>query len=1008
MKIKKLSSITAVVLIFALIFGFIIPQKFLADTYPVTSIDEATTIATGQSIEGSFETPDVRWYKISPTNNDITNFSHMKLEVKSNQMINVSVYSSKENAKQDKTFEQYIAGTNMEPQSPDATINFPYAWDGPYYIKVEYFGDVDYEEYPPGIDLPPGTELPSEGGELSKATFTLSASSVKLPPSTDFSSDMNCPVEFSASGQKSGTEMLKTIRLFRDGILSKTDEGRKLTSLYYKSAPFLVLKLALSKSTREDVYKNLQVLQPLITDLNKKGEGSSRVISKEEQKAINTLFDISIDAVPSKLKAEMESLADKAELSSLAGEQVTNIAKKVGIALPSSFVPGDKYIIKLKPGKKLSAVQSKAKGNRILSSLSSIKTEDPLFDDMYVLHINNDGFAGMSAQAKTYSMQAAVAQIEKLSEVEFIEPVQTFKSLSNDIQSPYQWSLKNKGGDDGKKGADIQNDKLQALVKKRNLKDTLIAVVDSGVDNTLTDLKDSVRMDIGKNFVDKSASPMDDNGHGTHVSGIIAAAADNGYSMEGINQHAKIMPVKVLDASGSGDTEQIAYGIKYAVDHGAKVINLSLGGKYSRVLEYVLQYAASKNVVVVAATGNDGQLGISYPGSSKYVISVGATNTLDIVSDYSNYGKEIDLVAPGTNIPSLVPDGNVTYMSGTSMATPHVAAVAGLLLSKNPKLKVSDIRNILHQTADNVAFKEKDNKGDFGGGGSIIDLIGDGGSDGIYFEDVIKLPIGSDLVSGYGRLNGFSAFSMVDLNVKLNAVQDNQNKVTGTTVKGAKVEVRKGTKVIGKATAASNGAFSVKIPVQKSNQLLHVTVSDSTGTAKTAIKAYVKKGKAPTSPKVNSISNKTIYVTGKAQPDVKITIQNASKKAIGQGTTDSKGKFKIKIKKQKAGTTLHIKSVDLAKRESKAVAIKVKDKIPPAAPKVNPVTSKSTTVTGKAEIGSTVSLKYNGKVIGTAKSDKKGNFTIKITKKKAGSALYLTAKDKAGNVSKAVKITVKK
>nr|MDH3164261.1 S8 family serine peptidase [Bacillus licheniformis] len=131
----------------------------------------------------------------------------------------------------------------------------------------------------------------------------------------------------------------------------------------------------------------------------------------------------------------------------------------------------------------------------------------------------------------------------------------------------------------------------------------------------------------------------------------------------------------MLDSSGSGDTEQIANGIIYAADHGAKVINLSLGGPYSRVMEYALKYAASKNVTIVAATGNDGVSEISYPASSKYTLSVGATNNLDLVSDYSNYGKGLDMVAPGTDIPSLVPDGNVTYMSGTSMAACRDVAV---------------------------------------------------------------------------------------------------------------------------------------------------------------------------------------------------------------------------------------------------------------------------------------------------------------------------------------------
>ncbi|HWI47057.1 MAG TPA: Ig-like domain-containing protein, partial [Rummeliibacillus sp.] len=365
--------------------------------------------------------------------------------------------------------------------------------------------------------------------------------------------------------------------------------------------------------------------------------------------------------------------------------------------------------------------------------------------------------------------------------------------------------------------------------------------------------------------------------------------------------------------------------------------------------------------------------------------------------------EKLDLVAPGTNIPSIVPNGNVTYMSGTSMATPHVTAVAGLLLSENPKLKVADIRKILHESSDNVAFEEKDNEED---SGSIIDIIG-GGAGGTDSED-LDIPIGSDLVSGYGRLNAFSAVSTADLKVKVNPIIVGKTSVTGNAIKGAKVEVKKGTKVIGKATASSKGTFSVKIPAQKINQKLQVTISDSTGLAKSTLTVYVEKDKTPVAPSVNTISNKTTYVTGYAMPKDNVVIKDASKKIIGQGKADSYYEFKIKIKKQKAGTKLYITSVDSAKRSSKTIKVVVKDKIAPVTPKVNAVTSKTTAVKGKAEKGSTVTVKAKSKTIGKAKATSKGNFSVKIKKQKAGTSLYVTAKDKDGNTSKAKKVIVKR
>lgn len=992
-KVKKLSKLTALVLIFSLIVGFIMPQSYHAETNLGASIEKPISLKAVGSIDGTFNEPGAQWYQISPA--DVNKFSHMHLAVDSDQMVYVTVYANKENAKKDITYDQYRTSTYTEPDTSAAVVHFPYAWTGPYYIKVEYYGyDEDMEEMMIDEEVPPGEN------EFIPAKYTLSTKGEKLKPNADTSSGSDCPVEIGAKGQKGGAELLKSIRQFRDGILSKSEEGKKLSSLYYKSAPFLAVKLVVNKSAREEVYKNLEVLKPLITDLNK--GNNSHVISEKEETAINALYDLSVGAVPAKLKAEMESIASKVNIKNLKGKEFADVIAKIGIKLPTQTA--NKYIVKLKSGKKLSSVKAKA---RSLSALS-VKNNDSLFDDMFVVELDEDHFSGMSAQSKNKAMKATVSQIEKLPDVEYVEKVQTYKALSTDIQSGNQWSLMNTGKNDnvgeGKAGADIGNKKLQDLLKvQKGLKDTLVAVVDTGVDSTLADLNGKVVK--GKNYIENNDNTMDDNGHGTHVSGIIAAKANNGYSMEGINQHAKILPVKVLDASGSGDTEQIAHGIKYAADKGAKVINLSLGGSYSRTLEYALKYAADKNVVIVAASGNDGQYGISYPAASKYAISVGATNSWDIVADYSNYGVGLDLVAPGSNIPSLLPDGNVTYLSGTSMAAPHVTAVAGLLLSKNPKLKPNDVRTMLHETSKHIEFVETDNKGSEGG--SLIDLIGGGGGGIDIDPDEVTLPQGAELVSGYGRLNAYSIFSKLDLNVKLNAIYDNQNKVTGTTVKGAKIEVKKGSKVIGKATAATNGTFSAKIPVQKNKQQLSIVVTS--GKAQTTFKTFVKKGTAPKAPKVSTISNKSTYVTGTAQAGVKVIVKNTSKKVVAQGTADSKGKFKLKLtKKQKAGTKLSVTSQDLAKRVSKSVTVVVKDKIPPAAPKVNKVTTKSTKVTGKAEAGSTVTVKYKGKTIGKAKASKKGNFTIKIKKKPAGATLYVNAKDKAGNISKTVKVKVKK
>lgn len=966
MNVKKVSRFTVCVLIFSLVFGMLIPQRSQAATDSSKIIQAAPSIKSGETVEGNFDKPETHWLQITPTKDDTNQFSHVEFDVESDDYLNISVYPTLEKAEKDETYDNYRATSGPEEK---AVIDFPFGWEGSYYVKIEYFGEVDEE----GLSLPEAEN---------KTAYKIHAQSVKLPPSatSDELGMDSCPVELSAVGKSTGKNLLSEIRKFRDGVLSKSEEGRALSSLYYKAAPFLVLDMAGSKSKRDNVYNNLVILQPLIADLNENGESSTAVISNKQQQAIKELFDVTVDAVPASLKKEMNGIADKIGINNLAGERVVDIASKAGYKLPASKSITSKYIVKMKPGKKLTSVQTKVQS---YGTFSTFKKQDVILDDTYVVELKGTG--KMSATALT--------QVENLSDVEYIEPVKTYKALSNDIQSPYQWSLNNEGREVSKKGADIHNDELQKLIKNRDLKETLVAVIDTGVDNTLADLKDKVNMGQGKNFIDPKVDAIDDNGHGTHVSGIIAAQSNNGYSMEGINPLAKILPVKVLDSSGAGDTEKIAAGIIYAADKGAKVINLSLGGSYSRTIEYALNYAASKGVVIVAASGNEASM-LSYPASSKYVISVGATNAYDIVSDYSNFGPTLDLVAPGTGIPSLMPNGNVTLMDGTSMATPHVAAVAALLLSGNPGLKINDVRTILHETSDYIAFKEEDNEG------MDQDYTDEG--------EPIAPAVDRDYVSGFGRLNGFSALSKVDLKAAVNPILDNQTKLTGTAKAGSKVEVKNGSKTIGTAVTSAKGTFSVAIPAQKADQRLNVVISDSSKVAVSSIKLFVKKGETPKAPTVKAVSDKDTFVTGKATAGIAISIKNSDKKIIGKGNADSKGNYKVKISKQKAGTKLSITATDAAKRESKAAKVTVLDKTAPSAPKVDKVTDKSKKITGKAEAGSTVTVKYKDKKIGSAKADKKGKFTVKISKKKAGSTLSVTAKDKAGNTGKATKVTVKK
>lgn len=205
-----------------------------------------------------------------------------------------------------------------------------------------------------------------------------------------------------------------------------------------------------------------------------------------------------------------------------------------------------------------------------------------------------------------------------------------------------------------------------------------IAIVDTGVDLTHPDLAGKIVG--GYDFVNNDANPNDDNGHGTHVAGIAAASSNNGTGIAGVSWGARIMPVKVLNAGGGGTFANVAAGIAWAADNGAQVINLSLGGtSASTVLEDAVNYAYNKGVVLVAASGNTGANFVLYPAHYPNVIAVAATDSTNTRAGFSNFGPEIDLVAPGVSIYSTFWGGSYTYLSGTSSSTPFVSGLAAIL-----------------------------------------------------------------------------------------------------------------------------------------------------------------------------------------------------------------------------------------------------------------------------------------------------------------------------------------
>jgi hypothetical protein len=264
----------------------------------------------------------------------------------------------------------------------------------------------------------------------------------------------------------------------------------------------------------------------------------------------------------------------------------------------------------------------------------------------------------------------------------------------------------------------------------------VVAVLDTGVDYNHQDLSSNIwtnskeiagngKDDDGNGYIDdyygwnfdgNNNSTLDVNGHGTHVSGTIAGV-NNGYGVTGIAYNSKIMPVKVLDDEGLGSYSAIANGIYYAVDNGADVINLSLGGGRSNdTLQKAIEYASSKGVIVVMAAGNDGGSQPAYPAryAKNYGLAVGAVDQNKNLADFSNRAGADRLAyvtAPGVNVYSTLPGNEYASYSGTSMATPHVAGVVALMLSANPNLSDAQVRQILAETSGNSTTQTPNSRG---------------------------------------------------------------------------------------------------------------------------------------------------------------------------------------------------------------------------------------------------------------------------------------------------------
>ncbi|MBL7076161.1 MAG: S8 family serine peptidase [Kiritimatiellae bacterium] len=304
--------------------------------------------------------------------------------------------------------------------------------------------------------------------------------------------------------------------------------------------------------------------------------------------------------------------------------------------------------------------------------------------------------------------------------------VKAFGTIPDDVDFDELWGMHNTGQTGGTEDADI--DAPEAWDMHVGRRDVVVAVIDTGVDYTHEDLVANVWTnegeiasngidDDGNGYVDdvygydfhnSDADPMDDHGHGTHCAGTIGAEGDNGIGVVGVNWQVRIMALKFLSSFGSGSTVDAISCIEYATAMGAHVMNNSWGGGgYSQALKDAIDAAGTTGVVFAAAAGNDygndNDASPQYPAGydSENIIAVMSTDHEDSRSYFSNYGEtSVDIGAPGSDILSCKPGNDYQTMSGTSMATPHVAGASAMLRAINPMLTPAQIRAVLMETAD--------------------------------------------------------------------------------------------------------------------------------------------------------------------------------------------------------------------------------------------------------------------------------------------------------------------
>lgn len=602
------------------------------------------------------------WFRVSPR--AMVQSSHFEVRTAGTLDTRLSAYANLADAIADRPF----ASDDDSGEGWNAYIKAPIGFSGPYLIKARAWSS--------------GTS--SMSGNLTAVTAAVRCS---WPD--------GCTLATAAEGAATGAGALRTLRAVRDEILTLTPRGREVESLYWRLGRDLVPALFLSSELRAQVFARVEKLLPLadaaLGEVRQAGTGRRLEASEVEQLAdLMTLLRPHLEAAS---VAALDRLWQDLSLEAQAGKRLGEVLQESGLAIGTSRPVTLLVKLRESPTLKSGALATGIPG------VDSLLASHPVHQLRRVhIDIPENRQAGLATtvaiEVESGTEASLLERLQASFEVEWAE-VNGEVRISANTADPYSSQL---WGLDAVKAPAVWGSGTGSC-------STPVAIVDTGLRPDLIDFAGRILPGRGWDFANDDNDPLDLHGHGTHVAGTIAANANNSVSIAGVAPTICFFAVKVLSDAGSGTMEDVAAGIVHAANQGAKIINMSLGCDgtdsrcFSNAVEDAMAYAAGRDVLIVAAAGNDGIGTLSYPASSPWALSVGAVDSQLSRADFSNYGTNLDLVAPGVDVASVFTDGESCLGSGTSMAAPHVTGVAALLRSARPAWSRNQVTQTLLQAA---------------------------------------------------------------------------------------------------------------------------------------------------------------------------------------------------------------------------------------------------------------------------------------------------------------------